>query len=156
MIERMKKQLFIVALATFLFASGASYAQRIGGFLGYGSEVEELGLGVNGEFGLNSKLSISPSFMFWFVENANVWELNVNANYYFSKFSAAELYGIGGLNLFNYKHEDADDGDSEVGVNLGIGFNFNVGKNWEPFTEAKFVLGDADQLALLFGIKFKL
>jgi hypothetical protein len=39
---------------------------------------------------------------------------------------------------------------------VGAGANFNIGKNWEPFTELKFVLGDADQLGLFFGAKFKL
>ena len=46
--------------------------------------------------------------------------------------------------------------EPEVGLNLGAGANFNIGKNWEPFVEAKFVLGDADQLGLFFGGKFKL
>jgi outer membrane immunogenic protein len=157
MIERMKKQLFLIALVGFLFAAGTASAQtKVGGFLGYGSELEKLGLGINGEFGLTDKIAISPSFMFWLVENANVWELNVNANYYFTKAGSVDLYGIGGINLFNAKVDGAGDGNSEVGINLGIGFNFNVGKSWQPFSEAKFVLGDADQLALLFGVKFQL
>jgi outer membrane protein X len=156
MIMNRKKQTFLAVFVMCLLAIGASAQTKIGGFIGYGSEVEELGLGINGEFGINDKLAISPSFMFWFVENVNVWELNINANYYFTKAGSADLYGIGGINLLNAKAEGADEGNSEVGVNLGIGFNFNVGKNWEPFTEAKFVLGDADQLALLFGLKFRL
>lgn len=157
MLSRMKKQLFLIAVVGFLFAAGTASAQKIGVLLGYGTEVESIGAGVNGEFNINSKVAIAPSLIFWFPENYNWWEVNVNAHYYFTTSGSADFYGIGGINLATIKSEiDGADGESEVGLNLGAGVNFNIGKSWEPFTEAKFVIGDADQLALLFGIKFKL
>ncbi|MDL5048770.1 outer membrane beta-barrel protein [Oscillatoria amoena NRMC-F 0135] len=130
--------------------------KKIGVFLGYGTEVEELGLGINGEFAINDKVAIAPSFIYWFPEDPiSWWEFNANAMYYFTKSGSADFYGLAGINLFRLKAEGFD-GESEVGLNIGVGANFNIGKNWEPFTELKFVLGDADQLGLFFGAKFKL
>lgn len=144
-----------MAVVGFLFAAGTASAQKVGVFLGYGTEVEELGIGVNGEFNINSKVSIAPSFIYWFPEDPiSWWEFNANGHYYFATSGSADFYGLAGINLFSAKIEGGDS-ESEVGLNLGAGANFNIGKNWEPFTELKFVLGDADQLGLFFGAKFK-
>lgn len=157
MIQRMKKLGVLVAFIVCMGAAIDSSAQKIGVMLGYGTEVEELGLGVNGEFNINSKVSISPSFIYWFVENASVWEFNANVNYYFTKAGSADFYGLAGINMFSAKADvEGAERFSEVGLNLGAGANFNIGKSWEPFTELKFVIGDADQLGLFFGVKFKL
>ena len=156
MTQRMKKLGVALAFIVCMMAAVDSSAQKIGAMLGYGTEVEALGLGINGEFNINDRVSISPSFIYWFVDNANVWEFNANVNYYFTKAGSADFYGLAGINLLGAKAEGAEDGNSEVGLNLGAGCNFNIGKNWEPFTELKFVIGDADQLGLFFGAKFKI
>jgi outer membrane immunogenic protein len=156
MTQRMKKLGVVLAFMVCMMAAVDSSAQKIGVMLGYGTEVEELGIGVNGEFNINDKVSISPSFIYWFPKDPiSWWEFNANANYYFTTAGSADFYGLAGINLFGYNVEGGD-GESEVGLNLGAGVNFNIGKNWEPFTELKFVIGDADQLGLFFGAKFKL
>lgn len=161
MTQRMKKLGVALAFIVCMIASYDSNAQKIGVMLGYGTEVEQLGLGVNGEFNINSKVSISPSFVYWFPNDPlKFWEFNANVNYYFTKAGSADFYGLAGINLFTVKYDGSvnieDDSSSEVGLNLGAGVNFNIGKSWEPFTEVKFVIGDADQLGLFFGAKFKL
>ncbi|MCK6616655.1 MAG: porin family protein [Cyclobacteriaceae bacterium] len=152
----MKRLFGVLVIVGLILTAQDTVAQKIGVFLGYGTEVEELGLGVNGEFGINDKVAIAPSFIYWLPEDpVSWWEFNVNAMYYFNKSGSADFYGLAGINLFSAKVEGFD-GNSEVGINLGVGANFNIGKNWEPFTELKFVLGDADQLGLFFGARFKL
>lgn len=156
MTQRMKKSGVALAFIVCMMAAVDSSAQKIGVMLGYGTEVEELGIGINGEFNINDKFSIAPSFVYWFPEDPlSWWEFNANVNYYFTKAGSADFYGLAGLNLFGYKVEGGD-GESEVGLNLGVGANFDIGKSWEPFTELKFVIGDADQLGIFFGVKFKL
>ena len=154
----MKKIVAVIAFFICTLAAADLSAQKIGVFLGYGTEVEELGIGVNGEFGINDKVSITPSFIYWFPEDPiSWWELNANVNYYFSTAGTANFYGLAGLNLFGYNYDiEGVDGGTEVGLNIGAGANFDIGKNWEPFAELKFVLGDADQLGLFFGGKFKI
>jgi outer membrane protein X len=157
MTQRMQKLGMVLAFMVCIMAAVDSSAQKIGVMLGYGTEVEDLGIGVNGEFNINDRVSISPSFIYWFVENASVWEFNANVNYYFTKAGSADFYGLAGINMFSAKADfEGAERNSEVGLNLGAGANFNVGKSWEPFTELKFVIGDFDQLGIFFGVKFKL
>ncbi|MFN0217073.1 MAG: hypothetical protein ACKVT2_22680 [Saprospiraceae bacterium] len=80
----MKKLFFIVSVVICMFAAQSVCAQKIGGFLAYGSEIESLGIGVNAEFDVAQKLTISPSFVFYFPNDDVTWlELNGNLNYYF-------------------------------------------------------------------------
>jgi len=160
MIERMKKLLFLVfSVVLCLFAAQSVSAQKIGGFLAYGSQIESLGIGVNGEFDLSQKLTLSPSFVFFFPKNNFTWvDLNGNVNYYFLK-EGVDFYGLVGLNLaiLSYNGNDQfiqNNTNSELGINLGIGTNFDVGQNFKPFVEMKYVLSDADQFAVFFGLKF--
>ena len=120
---------------------------RIGVGLGWGSEIESGAIGVNSEFFFNNKIAAAPSFMFYFQD---FWTLNLNANFVFTGTNAVLLYGIGGLNFANAS------GNTSLGVNAGIGSNFDLGGSIRPFAEIKYVLGEADQLVLLGGIKFPL
>jgi outer membrane protein X len=149
----MKKSIKLCALLALLFFASNVYSQnKIGVFLGYGTGVEQAGLGVNAELPINSKVAISPSFVYWFPQDpVSWWEINGNVNYYFQD----KFYGIAGLNFFHASVENFG-GNTEVGVNLGVGYNFDSGGSVVPFGEAKFVLSDAVQLALFFGIRFKL
>ena len=158
----MKKLFFTLVLV--LFISLATQAQtRIGAGLGWGSEIEEIGIGVNGEFFLNEQWSLNPGFIFFIVDDGpfdrqDFWTFNVNANYYFAQEGTVSFYGIGGLNLstYSYKWNGEDDSNTELGINLGIGSNFDVGGKVMPYAELKYVLGDFDQLVLFFGAKFNL
>lgn len=161
------KKVSIAATFILVFAAAvSSFGQaKVGGFLGYGSDVEQLGIGGIADFSLNDKWSVSPSLLFYFPEkNGNIkvsyYEFNINGNYHFYNSGSADVYALGGLNYFHAKVKNTSTDQSvsgdEVGLNIGIGSNFDIGKNWQPFGEAKFVIGDADQLALFFGVKFKL
>lgn len=151
--------LFFIATITY-----ASQAQtRIGAGLGWGSEIEELGIGINGEFFLKDNISLNPGFIFFLVDDGpfdkrNFWTFNINGNFYFHETSSVSVYGIGGLNLSTMSVEDndfdLDDSSTELGINLGIGSNFDVGGAVLPYAEMKYVLGDFDQLVIFFGVKF--
>jgi hypothetical protein len=69
-----------------------------------------------------------------------------------------EFYGMGGLNFAHagYDNGTYSDSNTEVGLNLGIGSNFQFGKNFVPFAEFRFTIGEYDQFALGLGVKFKL
>ncbi len=169
MIERMKKQLIpFIALVLFLTITHVTTAQtKIGVFLGYGSEIETLALGANAEFFVNEKLSIAPGLVFFLPNDQSgykisMWEVNGNVNYYFVTEGSVNFYGLAGLNIagIKYNFDDNtlfDDGsDTELGLNLGVGANFEVGKNFMPFGEIKYAISDFDQLAIFFGLKFKI
>ena len=59
------KKYFLIAL--FSFAGYYSMAQvSAGAMLGYGSDVERWGLGLNGEFFVNERMSLAPNLLFYF------------------------------------------------------------------------------------------
>jgi outer membrane immunogenic protein len=162
----MKKLLLILGIS--LVFTAASHAQvRVGAMLGYGSEVEQWGLGLNGEFIFNEKMAIAPSLLFYFPETTSgfkysYWELNGNFHYYFLQEDVVSLYGLAGLNLTTVKVkrkndflDGTDHSNSEAGLNIGIGANFHVG-SVIPYTELKYVAGDYDQAVLYLGVKFPL
>lgn len=167
----MKK--IIVTLCFVCFTSLFIQSQndtRIGVQFGYGSEIESFGIGVNAEFPIIENLTIAPGFMYFFPKDqefikTTIFEVNGNANYYFVETESLSFYGLGGINYTSVKVEMEDFGfglgnvsgsDGKIGLNLGAGTNFNIGKNWMPFAELKYVLSDFDQLVLLAGVKFNL
>lgn len=163
----MKKVLFTVLLATVVSLT-ASAQTRVGGLLGYGSEIESLALGAVGEFMIKENMGISPQVVFFFGKKqgdvkSSMWEINGNFNYYFLQENI-DLYGILGLNIASYKVKydgpalpgfSASASDTEIGLNLGLGANFPVSNDSIlPFAELKYVISDFDQLAIFAGVKF--
>ncbi|WP_461532233.1 outer membrane beta-barrel protein [Sinomicrobium sp.] len=163
---------FLFSAALLILTCQFAVAQndtRIGGKLMYGSEIENIGIGVTAEFPVLEKLVIAPDLGFYFPKKEggyklNAFEINGNVNYYFVQEENIGFYGIAGLNYAHLKAKydgpsgfgGDGDGNGELGFNLGAGANFNVGKNFLPFAEIKYVLGDFDQLVIAAGVKFNL
>lgn len=147
----MKRSLLIILLVV----SGlCSYGQaRVGGGLSYGTEIEEMGLNITGEFFLKDKIALTPEINYFFTDNDfTFWTFNADVHYYFNKSSQASFYGLAGLNFANISN--GNNSNSELGLNLGVGVNFEIGKSFTPFTQFKLVTGDADQAVLSFGLRF--
>jgi outer membrane protein X len=148
----------------------AQIETNVGGMLAYGTEIENLGIGANAEFGILDNLSISPSFIYYLPkENGpikiNWFEFNANANYYFMQDEKFDVYGIGGLNYTSVKvkydgstlfGQDYSSSDGRIGLNLGGGANLNLDGNITPFAELKYVIIDGGQLVIAAGVRFKI
>ena len=164
----MKNQKLLIATLSLLFIglfSNNVQAQeietRIGGMLAYGTEIENIGIGANAEFGIIENLSISPSFIYYFSKEngpikVNWWEINGNANYYLVQDPGFQVYGLAGLNYTNVKvkydgpsgspyGDDFSGSDGRFGLNLGAGANLDLGSNITPFAELKYVIIDNGQ-----------
>ncbi|PVW17409.1 outer membrane protein [Marixanthomonas spongiae] len=167
------KKLIFTAFLFFagLVVSQAQIDTRIGAELAYGTEIENLGIGANAEFGVLDNLSISPSFIYYFPKEegpikVNWWEINGNVNYYFIQDEGFHLYGLGGLNYTNVSIDadidygdfgySVDSSDGRFGLNLGAGANMDLGSNIMPFAELKYVIIDGGQLVLAAGVKFNI
>ncbi len=158
----MKRILLTVAVVFFIALAGQAQT-RLGAGLAYGSDVDDLGLGINAEFFVKNNISISPGLIFYFedkgpYQDRDWWELNINGNFYFANEGSVDFYGVGGINLTtrSIKSQGERDGDTELGINLGIGANFNVNGSVLPYTEIKYIAGSYDQAVLFFGVKFPL
>jgi len=155
----MKKILFTTVVLLVAIASTSFAQSRFGAGLVYGTEVEAIGLGVHGEFFLSDKVALAPGFNYFFADDPLTWwEINANANYYFTSSGSASVYGLAGLNLatigVDLPAPFEDSSSTELGLNLGVGANFDINSSVMPYTQLRFVVGDADQVALGFGVKF--
>lgn len=167
----MKNSTIITIFSLFfgvIFSSSAQTDTRLGIMIAYGSEIENVGLGVNAEFPVMENLAIAPSFIYYFPQDnyfggdMNWWELNANANYYFVDNEDLGFYGLAGLNYshvsldYDTQWGSVDDSDGEFGLNLGVGANLNINSNITPFAEAKYVIIDGDQFVIAAGVRFNL
>lgn len=169
------KSLFLGVFISFLapFISNAQDQTKIGGYLAYGTEIENIGIGVNAEFPIADKLTIAPGFTYFLPKDeygvkVNWFEVNGNINYYFLDTSSISVYGLGGLNYSSVKvsydnstafgafGSSASVSDGRFGLNLGGGANFEIGSNILPFAELKYVIIDGGQLVIAAGVKFNL
>ena len=151
----------------FAFSAQAQENTRIGGFLAYGTEIENIGIGANAEFPLIENLTISPSLIYYLPKKEygvkmNWFEVNANANYYFANHDDMSVYALGGLNYSSVKvsFDEAwlgsySSSDGRFGLNLGGGINLNIG-GITPFAELKYVIIDGGQLVASAGVKFNL
>ena len=164
----LKSTLFGILISLgFVFSAQAQENTRIGGFLAYGTEIENIGIGANAEFPIMENLTISPSFIYYlpkkeYMVKVNWFEVNANANYYFINQDNLSVYALGGLNYSSVKvsFDDAwlgsySSSDGRFGLNLGGGVNFNLGVI-TPFAELKYVIIDGGQLVAGAGVKFNL
>ena len=167
----MKKTL--LALFFIVFAITTIQAQqpiRVGAFAGFGTKIERPAIGVIGEFGIMDKLTISPSFAYYFTEKngfakTSFFEFNANANYYFLTEGSFHVYGLAGLqvarssvsvNLGGLGIGNYGGSASKVGLNVGAGANMDLGSKIMPFAELKYTLGGAEQLGIFAGVKYSI
>jgi opacity protein-like surface antigen len=159
-----KKYLLASAIVLGLMTSmnSASWAQdgsdfKIGGGVIYGSEVEALGIQAGAKYRFTNEISAAADFAIYFPDDYDWWAINVNGHYHFINEDRAKVYGLAGLNYATIEvgFLGTSTSDSEVGVNIGGGAEFALGIV-DLYTEAKYILGDADQLALSVGLRFSL
>lgn len=173
----MKNQKLIIAtlsLAFVGFFSTTANAQeidtRIGAMIAYGTEIENIGIGANAEFGIADNLSISPGIIYYFPKSEgpikmNWFEINGNANYYFLNDGEFDVYGLAGLNYSSVKVKydgyafegmpGFSSSDGRFGLNLGAGANMHLSNGGIiPFAELKYVIIDGGQLVIAAGVKF--
>lgn len=157
------------------FLSIGTHAQeetRIGGFLAYGSEIENIGIGANAEFPIIENLTIAPSLIYYFPKEQygikmSWFEINANVNYYLLSQENLGVYGMGGLNFSSVKvtydfddvwgfGDNSSSTDSRIGLNLGAGANLTINAGLIPFAEMKYVIIDGGQFVAAAGVRFKL
>ena len=68
-----------------------------------------------------------------------------------------KLYPLFGINFatVSEREDNLTFSNSDVGVNLGFGSEFKIDKNLSGFGEAKYVVSDADQAVVTFGVLYR-
>jgi len=177
------KQKICILITGFLFTMNFAFAQgqgsiTAGGGLLFGSEIETLGLGVNGQYFITDNLAGQVGINFFFPNKEEVsvfevkqslWTINLNANYYIDvNNETVRPYALGGINISNSKVSSdinfGDDlpgfepeaSDTAFGLNLGGGADFYVSDVVTPFAQIKYVISDFDQLVIMGGVRINI
>lgn len=152
-----------------LMAQADRGAMRLGAQLGYGTEIESLGIGARFDYAITEQILLAPDLMYFFGKSeGNVdwtwFDINLNGNYLFETGNANVIpYALAGFNIaiisVDYDNipgfGDFDADGTEIGFNLGGGCDFVVG-NMFVFGELRYALSSADQLVIAGGVKFPL
>ncbi len=151
---------FYTFLLLFIFNSSILWAQSQLGFgLAYGSEIEEGGITLKGNFAVSGKVSLSPSLTYYFVDgNRRFSTLNGNFHWNFKVGNNLVLYPLLGAQFSFYRRKKDVDTDTDLGINLGGGGITSITENMLLYFELKGALSDnpGDQTVLGVGLLFGL
>ncbi len=163
-----------ILLITVVFFAPTAKAQSpflLGGGLVYGTDIEAIGIQVNGVYPLNEEqgINLAGDLTLFFPDDAlgidvSLFTINANGHYIFTTTETMMAYALAGLNIgfFSFDTGLGDDffgggsvSDTEIGLNAGAGAQFDVGFGY-AYGEAKLVLGGFDQLVIGGGIRIPL
>lgn len=171
----MKKILFLVI--SMVLALGADAQSRKGeaslmGSVGYQSNYERFGLGVQARYAMLDRVRIAPEVNFFFPKDkVTGLDVNVNFHYVFS-FSASgngfqvyPLVGVGMQTNFYGSRDVAYSGGQELHESshtntdfafaLGGGITLPISERHYLNAETKFMMGDKDNLVFMLGYGWK-
>ena len=169
------KKLFLSAMIA--LASMGMNAQTVKGEgsllgnIGYQTNYERFGLGVQGRYAIANKLRIAPDVTFFFPKD-KVTGLDVNVNFHYvfnfkedgQGFSVYPLAGIGMQNNFYEKNSveiegkeiEIDRGNStKFAFNLGGGITLPLSEHSYLNAEAKFMFAKDDNVVIMLGYGYK-
>lgn len=170
-----KTVIFIVLFSTITKATAQI---SIGPGIAYGTEINNIGLSLNGKFEINEKFAIAPSFTYFLKKDfVTLSSLGINANYEITKIeNTGILYGIGGLGVTFWSidgrgfiekeygfqipagpfSQGYDANTTEIALNLGVGLNIFAGEKMNIAPEIMYTFGDIEYLTIGTKILFDL
>lgn len=170
-----KMTLFLAFFFVLITMNKISYAQEtsenisLEAGLGYGSEIQSLGIQAGGFYTIDSQFRVGADAIYYLPgEDSNgvefSWlEFNANGHYFFLNQNSTKAYALGGLN-FSKLFSDEDNihlpgGDNlervYVGLNIGAGAEFSLDVV-DIYIEGKYALSSVHQLALTGGVRIPL
>lgn len=153
------KKLFLTFLVTIGLSTGCISAQNtgtvaIGGHLGYGSQIESLGIGAHMQLNVKEFVRITPSFTL-FPGKSDLWMCSVDGHYLLPIKYNLMFYPIAGLNVSGWKFENTDS-KTRIGLNVGAGFQYDVSFNFIANLEYRYqAITDYSQSLITAGIAYR-
>ena len=161
----MKKLLLLVCAAVMsLSASAQAGDKALGAQLVFGSETNNIGLGVKGQYYFTDQLRGEASVDYFFKnKGVSMWDINANVHYLFDVANKVKVYPLAGLGYTNwsYKYEFpglpvVEGSDGRLAVNLGGGAEYELTKDLSVKAELKYqIISNYNQLVLGVGVACK-
>ena len=161
----MKKLLLLVCAAVMsLSASAQAGDKALGAQLVFGSETNNIGLGVKGQYYFTDQLRGEASVDYFFKnKGVSMWDINANVHYLFDVANKFKVYPLAGLGYTNwsYKYEFpglpvVEGSDGRLAVNLGGGAEYELTKDLSVNAELKYqIISNYNQLVLGVGVACK-
>jgi len=161
----MKKLLLLVCAAVMsLSASAQAGDKALGAQLVFGSETNNIGLGVKGQYYFTDQLRGEASVDYFFKnKGVSMWDINANVHYLFDVANKVKVYPLAGLGYTNwsYKYEFpglpvVEGSDGRLAVNLGGGAEYELTKDLSVNAELKYqIISHYNQLVLGVGVAYK-
>lgn len=158
----MKK--LIVLIGMMFFIMNSTFAQKgikaVGVHLGYGTEIESVGIGMKFQYNITDNIRLEPSMNYFFKnEGIEQFDINANAHYLFPMASNIRIYPLAGLTFarwnFDHPFEDFSSDVTRLGVNLGGGAEVDITKDFMLNCELKYhFVSDFDQAIFNIGIAY--
>lgn len=161
----MKKSLLITFVALLSFNAFAqsgfeSSKLRAGVGLIYATEIDNVGLTLNGTYKLTSFWEGSVAFTHVFKNNYSTWNiLDLDAHYiFYDNESKLNVYGLAGLGLTfwkvktdaiivpGYSIPEQTVSGTEVGLNVGVGMNYKISDRLNLAPEIRYTIMDGSYL----------
>ena len=161
----MKKLLLLVCAAVMsLSASAQAGDKALGAQLVFGSETNNIGRGVKGQYYFTDQLRGEASVDYFFKNKGiSMWDINANVHYLFNVANKVKVYPLAGIGYTNwsYKYEFpnlpvVEGSDGRLAVNLGGGAEYELTKNLSVNAELKYqIISNYSQLVLGVGVAYK-
>ena len=170
------RKLFLTAVIALL--SIGAYAQKgqtyLGGQLAYPTDIESLGIGVKGGYGITDALRAQATFDYFLKKNnVSWWDLNLDVHYLFPLGNNIKVYPLAGLtylrgsvdgftqtvntpdgNITVGNNESYSDGN--LGLNLGGGFQYDLTDQLVLKAEVKVqIIKNTNQGVISAGLAYK-
>lgn len=155
-----------ILLSAFVFALAlASQAQDLDlkAGLTFPATSEKLGLNVGAKYGITPEIDAEAALSLFAPTKVgdskfNIWMLDLNGHYNFEVQDGFIAYPLAGLNFTGAtsKVGDTRAGNTELGLNIGGGAMYQISDPLKVFLDLRYVLGNADQAIIGFGVYYAL
>ncbi len=157
-VKIMKKFCLFICFTVFTTVSFAQKGtSQIGVDLKYGSENDNIGLGIRGQHNFTDHIRGELAFSY-FLKNDFLtnWDISANVHYLFPVSQKITLYPILGLTYTAWNSEFFSEAIDRLGANIGAGAQFDLSSNWCINAEIKYQLvSDLDQVIPSIGVGYK-
>ena len=168
MINKLNCIITFLLLFTLSMLSAQKYS--VGGGTPYNISTESLGINIRSYYNVDDKICFGPELSYFFSTTeihgeeeieTKVIEFNFNAHYIFEVGEKLGVYPLIGLNYTRELEditvlttgEQISESHNIVGINAGGGFHVPF-KNFVPFVEYEYVIGDLGEHIVVAGLFF--